>query len=206
MAVFCSARDLPNNMSVYIYEMCKELAKTYDLIWGYGIAGCMGVVYKAFKDAGADCYGYGIKEFTKNEGIPDIPEKNTKMYSIADRSFVNGGLGERTSDMCFDADAILVLPGGVGTLLELCMAYVLKQSKYSKVPIVVFNKDGYYGELYYALAYTSVYYGTMSRPNKYVKWLTPKAQSPKEYAREIYKAFNEENETLGSNPNEATGE
>jgi uncharacterized protein (TIGR00730 family) len=56
-------------------------------------------------------------------------------------------MGERKKTMFEMADAIVALPGGVGTLEELTEAMTLKQLGLYKGPIIILNTLNFYGSL-----------------------------------------------------------
>ena len=56
-------------------------------------------------------------------------------------------MGERKKKMFEMADAIIALPGGIGTLEELTEAITLKQLSLFDAPIIILNTLGYYNSL-----------------------------------------------------------
>ena len=79
--------------------------------------------------------GYVIPEFRKEEGW-DHPGV-TKMIITPD-------MGERKRQMFALADAVVALPGGVGTLEELTEAITLKQLGLFKGSIIMLNTLNFY--------------------------------------------------------------
>ena len=56
-------------------------------------------------------------------------------------------MGERKKNMLARADAVVALPGGIGTLEELTEAITLKQLGLFKGPVVILNTLGFYTQL-----------------------------------------------------------
>ena len=55
---------------------------------------------------------------------------------------------ERKVSMTKQADAVVILPGGLGTMDELFELFVLKQLGISHQPIVILNPEGFYNTLH----------------------------------------------------------
>lgn len=60
---------------------------------------------------------------------------------------VTNDMGERKKQMFALADAVVALPGGIGTLEELTEAITLKQLGLFKGPIIMMNTRGFYNPL-----------------------------------------------------------
>ncbi len=60
---------------------------------------------------------------------------------------ITSDMGERKKKMFEMADAVVALPGGVGTLEELTEAITLKQLSLFNGPIIILNTLGYYNSL-----------------------------------------------------------
>lgn len=109
----------------------------WQLVYGGGNAGLMGVVANAALAAGAPVIGV-------------IPQ------SLMQRELGHGGLTElhvvdtmhqRKTLMAERADAFLALPGGIGTFEELFEVWTWRQLGYHDKPVGLLNVDGYYDEL-----------------------------------------------------------
>lgn len=104
------------------------------LVYGGGHVGLMGIIADAVIDAGGEAIGI-------------IPEH------ISDREVQHKGLTElhvvdtmhtRKQMMVDYADAFLVLPGGIGTLDELCEVMTWRQLGIHDKPIVIANINDYW--------------------------------------------------------------
>jgi uncharacterized protein (TIGR00730 family) len=109
----------------------------WQLVYGGGNAGLMGVVANAALAAGARVVGV-------------IP------HSLMDRELGHAGLSElhvvdtmhqRKQMMAERADAFLALPGGIGTFEELFEVWTWRQLGYHDKPLGLLNVDGYYDAL-----------------------------------------------------------
>ena len=65
-------------------------------------------------------------------------------HSLVSEMIITSDMGERKKRMFAMADAILALPGGVGTLEELSEAMTLKQLGLYKGPIIILNTLNFY--------------------------------------------------------------
>jgi len=109
----------------------------WQLVYGGGNAGLMGVVANAALAAGAPVVGV-------------IP------HSLMDRELGHPGLSElhvvdtmhaRKQMMAERADAFLALPGGIGTFEELFEVWTWRQLGYHDKPVGLLNVGGYYDRL-----------------------------------------------------------
>ena len=69
----------------------------------------------------------------------------------ADEMIVAKNLGERKSLMLDKSDAVVVLPGGIGTLDEITEVLELKKQDKHNKPVVVLNTDNFFQGLYQQL-------------------------------------------------------
>lgn len=108
-----------------------------DVVFGGGGIGLMGKLADAVLENGGRITGV-IPAFMKEEGWGH--DRLTEMIITAD-------MNERKKKMFSMADAVVALPGGVGTLEELTEAITLKQLSLFDGPILVLNTLGYYNAL-----------------------------------------------------------
>ena len=110
----------------------------YSMVYGGGSNGLMGVVANAALSNGAEVTGIiteqldeievGHKGLTKLEVVSTMHKRKARMAELS--------------------DAIISLPGGVGTWEELFEALAWNQLGFYSKPIVLFNVDEYYSPLY----------------------------------------------------------
>ena len=63
------------------------------------------------------------------------------------RTIITADMGERKKKMFELSDAVVALPGGIGTLEELTEAITLKQLGLFHGPVIILNTLGYYNSL-----------------------------------------------------------
>jgi uncharacterized protein (TIGR00730 family) len=105
-----------------------------EVIYGGGGIGLMGKLADAVLERGGKITGV-IPEFMRTEGWG-----HNKITEI----IVTQDMGERKKRMFEKADAVVALPGGIGTIEELTEAITLKQLGLYKGPIIILNTLNYY--------------------------------------------------------------
>jgi uncharacterized protein (TIGR00730 family) len=108
-----------------------------DVVYGGGGIGLMGKLADAVLENGGTITGV-IPSFMKDEGWD---------HSDVKEMIITQDMGERKKQMFSMADAIVALPGGVGTLEELTEAITLKQLGLYKGAIIILNTLDYYKSL-----------------------------------------------------------
>jgi uncharacterized protein (TIGR00730 family) len=108
-----------------------------EVIFGGGGIGLMGALADAVIENGGKITGV-IPSFMNDEGWGHPYIKDM---------IVTSDMGERKKEMFTKADAVVALPGGVGTLEELTEALTLKQLGLFTGPIVILNTLNFYGSL-----------------------------------------------------------
>jgi uncharacterized protein (TIGR00730 family) len=107
------------------------------IIYGGGGIGLMGKLADAALEKGGSVTGV-IPEFMKAEGWG---------HELVNDMIVTCDMGERKKWMFARADAVVALPGGIGTLEELTEAITLKQLGLYKGPVIILNTAGFYKSL-----------------------------------------------------------
>lgn len=79
--------------------------------------------------------------------IPSFMEEEGWGHKGIDEMIVTGDMSERKKKLFAMSDAIVALPGGVGTLEELTEAITLKQLSLFDGPIIILNTLGFYNSL-----------------------------------------------------------
>ncbi len=121
-------------------KMGQVLAeKGHDLVFGAGGNGLMGAAARGFKKGGADIIGV-IPKFFQEENVEAI-------YDKCDKLIMPDTMRERKQIMETEADAFIVVPGGIGTYEEFFEILTLKQLCRHNKPIALYNMFGYYNEL-----------------------------------------------------------
>jgi uncharacterized protein (TIGR00730 family) len=112
-------------------------ASGMEVIYGGGGIGLMGKLADAVISGGGSITGV-IPGFMKDEGWDHAEVKDM---------IVTSDMGERKKRMFEESDAVVALPGGIGTLEELTEAITLKQLGIYKGPVVILNTLNYYKSL-----------------------------------------------------------
>jgi uncharacterized protein (TIGR00730 family) len=108
-----------------------------NVVYGGGGIGLMGKLADAVLENGGSITGV-IPSFMKDEGWD---------HSAVNEMIVTSDMGERKKQMFAMADAVVALPGGVGTLEELTEAITLKQLGLFRGPIIILNTLNFYNSL-----------------------------------------------------------
>tara|TARA_B100001769_G_scaffold201149_1_gene160975 strand:+ start:1998 stop:2564 length:567 start_codon:yes stop_codon:yes gene_type:complete len=124
-------------------ESAKELGfeianRDLSMVYGGGSKGLMGVVANAALAEGAEVTGI------ITEKLHDIEVGHRNLTSLE----IVSTMHERKSRMAELSDAIISLPGGVGTWEEFFEALAWNQLGIYSKPIVLFDVDGYYSKLF----------------------------------------------------------
>lgn len=107
------------------------------LIYGAGKVGLMGAIAQGVLENGGKVTGV-IPEFMVEQGWA---------HDGLDELIVTRSMHERKALICERADAMLALPGGIGTFEELLECLTWKQLGLHTKPIVLLNTNGFYDNL-----------------------------------------------------------
>jgi uncharacterized protein (TIGR00730 family) len=119
-------------------ELGRLLAKSdIDVVYGGGGIGLMGKLADAVLENGGKVIGI-LPAFMKEAGWGH--DRLTEMIITSDMS-------ERKKKIFALSEAVIALPGGVGTLEELTEAITLKQLSLFGGPVIILNTLGYYNSL-----------------------------------------------------------
>ena len=138
----CVYSSSSNELDKKYYETAKELGvlmaqEGFNLVYGGGNLGMMGVLAQAVKDFGAKVFGV-LPEKLYQIGVGDIG---------CDELHITKCMRTRKEKLDNLSDAVIALAGGFGTLEELSEMIVQKQLGYSDKAIVILNTDGFYDNL-----------------------------------------------------------
>jgi uncharacterized protein (TIGR00730 family) len=136
ICVFASSSSRINNeYAIAASYLGMLLAKAnMDVVYGGGGIGLMGKLADAVIENGGKITGV-IPSFMKDEGWDHLNVKEM---------IITRDMGERKKQMFAMADAIVALPGGIGTLEELTEAITLKQLGLFRGPIIILNTLNFY--------------------------------------------------------------
>ncbi len=139
VCIFCGART--GNSEEIISETKKMVAllasKDYDLVYGGGNGGLMGLIADEFLAHGRKVIGIRpsilLSEENSHNGL-------TEMISTVD-------MFERKKNMVEVSDSFIALPGGVGTLDEILDVMTLNKINAIHKPMALFDINGFYQKL-----------------------------------------------------------
>jgi len=113
-------------------------ANNWRLVYGAGDVGLMGRVANAVQDAGGKTFGVIPTHLLDWE----VGKRDLDSFVITET------MHERKKVMFMNADAVVVLPGGAGSLDEFFEALTWRQLKLHNKPLILLNIDGFWDPLY----------------------------------------------------------
>ncbi len=139
VCVFCASSA---NIDVRYLEAARELGALlaqggWRCVNGGGAVGLMGALTDGALDAGGEVTGV-IPKFMVDKGW---------CYDRLEDVIVTADMHQRKQMMSDMADAVIALPGGVGTLEELLETLTWRQLGLVKKPVIILNTLGYYDPL-----------------------------------------------------------
>jgi uncharacterized protein (TIGR00730 family) len=139
IAVYCASSNKIRQSFVDAAETLGEdiAQRGMRLIYGDGGIGLMAAVAKGVLDAGGKVTGV-IPRFMVEQGWNNPRSTET---------IVTETMHERKATICDISDAMVALPGGIGTFEELLECLTWKQLGLHSNPVVILNTDGYYDRL-----------------------------------------------------------
>lgn len=139
VCVFASSSSrIDNEYAIAATKLGLLLAKAgVQVVYGGGGIGLMGKLADAVLENGGKITGV-LPAFMRDEGWG---------HQKVDEMIFTPDMGERKKKMFAMSDAVIALPGGVGTLEELAEAITLKQLSLFDGPIIILNTLGFYKSL-----------------------------------------------------------
>ena len=140
VCVYCGSRNGANSAYSDAARTFGELLANegWRLVYGAGDVGLMGEVARSAQAAGGATFGVIPVHLLQREvGKTDLTH-----------FVVTETMHERKKVMIMNADAVVVLPGGPGSLDELFEALTWRQLGLHDKPILVMNVDGYWDALH----------------------------------------------------------
>lgn len=141
ICIYGAASDRINDIYIeQVFVLGKELgAAGYGMIYGGGATGLMGAAARGMKSENAEIIGV----------TPRFMHSVEKLYDDCTDLIETQTMAERKSVMESNADAFVVVPGGIGTFDEFFQILTLKElGELGNKPIILFNVNGYYNTLY----------------------------------------------------------
>lgn len=139
IAVFCGSNT--GRSSVYA-ESARHLGRLFlerdiGLVYGGGNVGLMGILADTLLDGGGEVLGVIPKS---------LEEREVAHHGITELTVVQT-MHERKQKMYDLADAVIAMPGGIGTLDELFESWTWNQLGYLNEPCGLLNITGYFQPL-----------------------------------------------------------
>ena len=129
---FSSSKEIVKNKYcnkiVELLNKIKETKKIKNAVYGGGKNGVMGLVHSVFNN--------------------NLIAHNLEKWKISDNEHIHPNIITRQKAIIDDSDLFIVLPGGVGTVSELFDCIMLNDIEEFKKPIIIYNCDNYYSDLY----------------------------------------------------------
>lgn len=139
IAVYCASSNKLRPSFVEAAERLGELiaAEGMRLVYGDGGIGLMAAVARGALNNGGEVIGV-IPQFMVDQGWNNPNSTQT---------IITQTMHERKATICDISDAMVALPGGIGTFEELLECLTWKQLGLHQNPVVILNTDGYYNHL-----------------------------------------------------------
>jgi uncharacterized protein (TIGR00730 family) len=139
ICVFCSANE---NIDPEFFTMTSQLGEWigrhgHALVYGGCDMGLMECVAKAVRKSGGKVIGV----------IPSRLEQGGHASKYIDERITCDTLGKRKKLMLENSDAIVALPGGIGTLDEIFTVASEGTLSYHDKRVIVYNMKGFWNEL-----------------------------------------------------------
>lgn len=136
IGVYCASS---NQLPMVYYEAARSLGRILAqegirVVYGDGGIGLMGALADGVLDAGGRIIGV-IPQFMVDEGWNNAKSSQTIVVKT---------MHERKATIEQMVDAMVALPGGIGTFEELCECLTWKQLGLHTKPVVILNTEGYF--------------------------------------------------------------
>lgn len=139
VAIYCGANPGYDPLIVEKVKLMavKLASKGWHLVYGGGKVGLMGILADTFLQAKAEVIGV----------IPEFMVPKELAHTGATHMVVVESMHERKRIMTERSDAVIILPGGYGTMDELFETLTWMQLRLIRKPIVLYNINGFYNDL-----------------------------------------------------------
>ncbi|MEY8097650.1 TIGR00730 family Rossman fold protein [Falsihalocynthiibacter sp. S25ZX9] len=139
ICVYCGSR---NGVNPAYTEAAKQTGQmiaeeNWRLVYGAGDIGLMGAVANAAQSAGAQTFGVIPTHLMKHE----VGKRDLTNFIITEN------MHERKKVMYMNADAVVVMPGGAGSMDEFFEVLTWRQLGLHSKPIYLLSVDGYWAPL-----------------------------------------------------------
>lgn len=156
----CSSRnDIPKEYFDDCKKLLELLMEENDLVFGAYDSGLMGLAYNTALNSNRNVIGICPKAYEH--------DLNTLKCST---EIITETISQRTDGLISESDALIFLPGGIGTIYELFAAIESKRCHEFDKPIVIYNSNGCFDMLleFMEKLYTENFSGEKDKNNYYV--------------------------------------
>ena len=139
VCVYCGSREgAQASYGLAADDLGADLARRgMRLVYGAGDVGLMGRVARATQDAGGETFGVIPEHLVRRE----VGKTDLTSFVVTET------MHERKKVMLMNADAVVLLPGGAGSLDEFFEVLTWAQLGLHNKPIIMLNIDGYWDPL-----------------------------------------------------------
>ena len=139
VTVYCASSAKVDQQYFEGAKRIAEILVEHDIttVYGGGAVGLMGKLADTVIERGGRIVGV----------MPEFMQKVEWQHEGITELILTKDMHERKKRFMMDADALVALPGGCGTLEELLEAITLKRLGVYVNPIIIFNQNGYYDPL-----------------------------------------------------------
>lgn len=137
--IYCASSDkIAEKYHDGARKITEQLSKAgYQIIYGGGAKGLMGTIANRAIELKTNIIGV----------IPEFMKAVEWDHPLVENMEVVNDMHERKQRFLIDTDVVIALPGGCGTFEELLEAITLKRLNQIKMPIIIYNQDGFYNGL-----------------------------------------------------------
>lgn len=133
----CSSSDnIEEKYFIDSKQYISKLLEDNDLLFGASIHGLMGL-----------SYNIALHNKRKVTGICPLVYKDNFKDLNCNLEVLTNSVNERTEKLIKECDALVFLPGGVGTIYEFFTALESKRANEFNKPIILYNSCNYYDKL-----------------------------------------------------------
>ena len=153
-----ASNNIDESYKKAVEKLGRELAKRgHSLVYGAGANGLMGAVARGVCEEKGKIVGV-IPSFFNVDGV---------LFPHCTEMIKTKTMRERKQIMEDNADAFIMVPGGIGTYDEFFEILTLKQLKQHEKPVAIFNVNNYYDEMD-KMMQKAVKEGFVSKPTIYL--------------------------------------
>jgi uncharacterized protein (TIGR00730 family) len=165
VCVFCgSSESISQNYKDAAYKLGQILVQEgMRLIYGGSRMGLMGIIADSVMSAGGQAIGF----------IPQVLHEFEIGHDGITKLHIVDNMHERKRLMFENSDAIIVLPGGFGTLDEVTEVITWRQIRLHTKPIVILNINNYWTTLFDTFTGQMIQDGFVRAAHRDIYYLAP---------------------------------